>query len=275
MRVGRRGQDRVKRSVRDRAESVGLVVAVVGFLYMTVGAVFGLGVEPLLTAQRDHAILSQLVGGRPALTSDAEGPVILRGRIDPNQPVALGGGGLALVKRESWRSNSTWDWELIHHPEFDLLLENRSVRVVNGCRRQEKSIAPIFKASDGPGTGLDDCYRLGGTWVMASDGTGHRRYFGFRPGDEVHVVGTLHDSRLHATSVFGGSPEDYAAMLRNSRWPLGAGLVIGLALLAMSLIMGYVFVRIALWRGSPAEKAARGPAGESTQDPSRHERPLE
>jgi len=244
MRVGHRERDRVKRSFRDLAESVGLLVAVVGFLYMTVGAAFGLGVEPLLTAQRDHAILGQVVRGQPAMTSDAEGPVVLRGRIDPNQPVALGGGGLALVRRESWRTNSTWDWELIHHPEFDLLLENRSVRVVNGCRRQEKLLEPMFSASDGRGRGRNDCYRLGGKWVVAFDETGNRRYLGFRPGDEVHVVGTLHDGRLHAASVFGGPPEDYAATLRNSPWPLAVGLVTGLALLAVSLILAYVFVRI-------------------------------
>ncbi len=211
------------------------------------GASFGMGVAPLLNAHRDGSIRGEILAGTPLSTSDAEGPVVLRGRIDPSQPVPVGGGGLALVERESLRTNSAWDWELIHHPEFELLLEDGSVRVVDGCRRAydwtDWAGRWLTVAPTGAGEHLDDCYRLGGRWVVAFDGRAQQRFIGFRPGDEVNVVGTLHGGRLHATSVFGGSPEDYASSLRNSPWFLAVGLVVGLYLLAWSVMFGYMVLR--------------------------------
>ncbi len=258
MHAEHRGRDGLKGSVGDRAKNVGVLVAGIGLVCMVLGAAFGFGVEPLLTARWDRAILRQIEAKAPRSTSDADGPVLLMGRIDPRQPVPVGGGGLALLERESWRINWTWGLELIHHPEFDLVLADRSVRVVNGCRRQESDWrGRLFNASRGPGLGLDDCYRLGWMWVVAYDGSGHRRVRGFRPGDDVYVVGILHGDQLHATSVFGGSPEDYAATLRHSPWPVIVGLVLGLALVAGSVMIGYM---VLCSTRRPAGPPARGPA---------------
>lgn len=233
-----RRRDGPKEGFGDKAKKVGALLAGFGAVLLALGAAFGLGVEPLLTAHRDRTIHRQVAAHRPESTSDADGPVVLRGRIDPDILVPVGGGGLALVRAESWKINSTWDWQLIHHPDFRLLLTDGSVTVVNGCRREESdSVGHLINASREPGTGLDDCYRIGGKWVVAYDQSGRRRFLGFRPGDEVHVVGNLHGNRLHATSVFGGSPEDYAATLRSSVWPLVIGVVIGLALVAGSALM--------------------------------------
>jgi hypothetical protein len=197
-----------------------------------------------------HATSSALLpcaGRRPPAqgrVSDAEGPVVLRGRIDPSLPVPVGGGGLAVFERESWRVDMTWASELIYHPEFELVLADGSARVVNGCRRQESDgVGHLLNASWT--LALDDCYRLGGDRVVAYDESGHRRFVGFRPGDEVHVVGNLHGGRLHASSVFGGSPQDYAASLRNSAWPLVVGLLTSLVLVAGAVMIAYTMVRCA------------------------------
>lgn len=241
MRAGHRGRDRPKGGFGDRVKSMGVLLAGVAAVLMVLAAAFGLGVEPLLTAQRDRTILRQILAGPLGSTSDAEGPVVLTGRIDPSLPVPVGGGGLAVFESESWRIDMTWGWELIYHPEFELLLADGSVRVVNGCRRQQSdSVGHLLNASRS--LGLDDCYRLGGDWVVVYDETGHSRFFGFRPGDEVRVVGNLRGGRLHATSVFGGSPQDYAATLRKSAWPLVVGLVIGLVLVAGAVMIGYMMV---------------------------------
>lgn len=243
MRAVHRRRDGPREGFGDRAKKVGALLAGFAAVLMALGAAFGLGVEPLLTAHRDRMILRQVAAHRPGSTSDAGGPVVLRGRIDPEIRVPVGGGGLALVRAESWRINWTWDWELIHHPDFRLLLTDGSVTVVNGCRRDESdSVGHLINASREPGTGLDNCYRIGGKWVVAYDESRRRRFLGFRPGDEVHVVGTLHSDGLHATSVFGGSPEEYAATLRSSALPLVIGVVIGLALVAGSALMAYVMV---------------------------------
>lgn len=241
MRLG----DRLPRnSFRDWARYVGILAAGAAMVAMCWGAAFGIGVAPLLNAQRDASIRRQVLAGEPLSMSDAEGPVVLRGRIDPNQPVPMGGGGLALVERESLRTNSTWVWELIHHPEFELLLEDGSVRVVNGCRRSGEDWAGrLLSVASGAGEHVDDCYRLGGKWAVASDWENHRRFMGFRPGDEVNIVGILHEGRLHATSVFGGLPEDYASTLQNSPWSLVLGLVVGLGLLVGSVMIGYILLR--------------------------------
>lgn len=258
MRLGNRSP---KNSFRDWASYVGLIAAEAGLVAMIWGAAFWMGVAPLLDAHRDGSIRGQVLAVPPLSTSDAEGPVVLRGRIDPRQPVPVGGGGLALVERESLRTNWAWDWELIHHPEFELLLEDGSVQVVNGCRRVQNGWFRASSDANGAGERLDDCYRLGGTWVVAYDGTNpNRRFIGFRPGDEVNVVGTLHGGRLHATSVFGGSPEDYASSLWNSPWVLALGPVVGLALLAASVMIGYMVLCCSRWwwpsAGQPDHKAS-------------------
>jgi hypothetical protein len=94
--------------------------------------------------------------------------------------------------------------------------------------------------------------------VVAFDGRAQQRFIGFRPGDEVNVVGTLHGGRLHATSVFGGSPEDYASSLRNSPWLLALGLVFGLALLAGSVMLGHVTLATARGHWPEEGRACRG-----------------
>ena len=184
--------------------------------------------------------------------------MVLRGRVNPNQLVPVGGGGLALVEQESMRIDWSWAWELIYHPEFELFLEDGSVRVVNGCRREESDwVGHLFNASLTLGIGLDRCYRLGGKRAVAYDESGRRRYLGFGPGHEVHVVGTLRGGRLEASVVFGGSPEDYAATLRSSLWPLFIGVAIGLLLVVGSVMIGYMMICLARAAGVPR---ARGPA---------------
>lgn len=258
MRAGYPGPARPKGSFGDWATKVGVLAAGFAAVFVCLGSAFGLGVEPLLTAHRDRSILRQVVTVPPGSTSDTEGRVVLRGRIDSTQPVPVDGGGLGLVDRESWRTDMTWAWELIHHPEFELLLADGSVRVVNGCRREESDwVGHLLNASKVLNFGQFGCYRLGGKWVVAYDEGGHRRFLGFRPGDEVHVVGTLQGNRLHAASVFGGSPEDYAATLRNSLWPLVLGLMIGLALVAGSVLIGYMMLCCAR---RPAGPPGRAPA---------------
>jgi hypothetical protein len=227
-------------------------------MLMGMGAALGLGVAPLLSAHRDRTILRQLLAGPLASTSNTEGPVVLRGRVNPNQLVPVGGGGLALVERESMRVDWSWTWQLIYHPEFELFLDDGSVRVVNGCRREESDWAGhLFNAWPTLGIGLDQCYRLGGKRAVAYDESGRRRYLGFGPGHEVHVVGTLHGGRLQASAVFGGSPEDYAATLQSSLWPLFIGVATGLFLLVASFMVGYMAICVARGAGAPR---AREPA---------------
>lgn len=111
-------------------------------------------------------------------------------------------------------------WELVYHPEFEPRLSDRSVRAVNGCRRESSdSAGHLFNATTTLGIGLDQCYRLGGKRAVAyaqvrevtrltehleAAERGRRRYFGFGPGHGMHVVGTLHGGALHASAVFGG-----------------------------------------------------------------------
>lgn len=252
MRTGHRERDHPKGGLGDRAKNLGGLFAALAVMLTGVGAAFGLGLTPFLSAHRDRTILRQVLAGPLAATSTAEGPVVLRGRVDPNQLVPVGGGGLSLVQRESMRIDWSWGWELIYNPEFDLFLDDGSVRVVNGCRREESdSVGHLFNASLTLGIGLDQCYRLGGKWAVAYDESGRRRYMGFGPGHEVHVVGTLHGGRLHASAVFGGSPEDYAASLRSSGWPLFIGAAIALFLVVVSVGIGYMGIRCAVWRGVP------------------------
>jgi hypothetical protein len=255
MRTVLRRRDGPKEGFGDRAQKVGALLAGFAAVLMVLGAAVHLGLEPLLTAHRDRTILRQIEAQRPGAPLVAGGPVVLSGRIDPETVVPVGGGGLALLQAESWRINWTWGWELTHHPDFRLLLTDGSVTVVNGCRREETGfIGRLINPSRKPGTGLDNCYRIGGKWDVAQEESGRRRFFGFRPGDEVHVVGNLHGDRLHAISVFGGSPEDYAATLRGSVWPLVVGVVIGLALVAGASLMAYMMVCCArpLGRRAPA-----------------------
>ncbi len=253
MRARNRRREPPKGSFGDRAKNAGVLLAGLVFFVMALCAASAMGLEPLLSAHRDRTIQRQVIAGGTS-ASHGEGPVLLRGHIDPRQPVPVGGGGLALVERESWRTNYTWGLEFIDHPEFKLVLADGSVLVVNGCRREDNDlVGGLFNLFQT--LGFDDCYRLGGKSVVVSDGNGRRRYFGFRPGDEVHVAGTLRGGRLHASSVFGGSPEDYAATLRNSPWSLIVGLAFGLALVVTSVMLGYIAVCCAR---RPAGLPARG-----------------
>ena len=135
------------------------------------------------------------------------------------------------------------------------------MRVVNGCRREESNRpGDLFNAVHTLGIALDDCYQLGGKCVVEHDETGRRRFFGFGPGHEVDVVGTLHGARLHASAVFGGSPEEYVAALRTSLWPFVIGVVIGLFLMVASVIVAYMGFCVA--RGGRWSSAKPAPAGE-------------
>ena len=87
---------------------MGLGVAAVTFMLMCLGAAFRLGVEPILAANRDRSIQRQILASGVSSTSDAAGPVVLRGRVAPNQLVPVGGGGMALDERESLRLDSSW-----------------------------------------------------------------------------------------------------------------------------------------------------------------------
>lgn len=256
MRAGHRERDQVKGSSRHRAKNLGAAFSGLMVVLMGVSAAFGLGVAPLLSAERDRTIRRQLLSGQAASTADTDGPVVLRGRVDPNQLVPVGGGGLALFQRESMRIDFSWDWELVYHPEFELVLADGSVRVVNDCHREESDWAGhLFNVSWTLGIGLDRCYRLGGKWAVAYDRSGHRRYLGFGPGHEVRVVGTLHGGRLQASAVFGGSPEDYAATLKGNVWPLVIGVALGLFLVAGSVMVAYMV--ICCMRGAGVPPASR------------------
>jgi hypothetical protein len=211
-------------------------------LPMFLGGAYMLTVQPIITLQRDNDVRRQLIGNTVSSRPSGTGPVILEGRIDPELVVPPDAGDLALVERETLRTDSSWNWDLFAHPDFTLLLAEGPVRVTNGCYRQESEVFGRF-LNFKETLGLDGrCYRLGGITRLIYEDHG-RRFRGFRPGDHVHAIGTIRDGQLTARSVFGGSPEDYAASLRQPLWSVLLSVAIGLAFLGTVAAVGFD-----LWR---------------------------
>lgn len=122
--------------------------------------------------------------------------------------------------------------------------------MINGCYRQEsEGFGHLLNFKET--LNLDGrCYRLGGmTRLIYEDHS--RRFQGFRPGDHVHAIGTIRDGQLTASSVFGGSPEDYAASLRPALWPVLLSVGIGLAFLGTVAAVGADLWRTRRKRSTP------------------------
>lgn len=98
-------------------------------LPMFLGTAYTLTVQPIVTLQRDNDVRRQLIGNTVASRPSGTGPVILEGRIDPELVVPPDAGGLALVERETLRTDSSWHSDLFAHPDFTLLLSEGSVPV--------------------------------------------------------------------------------------------------------------------------------------------------
>lgn len=211
-------------------------------LPMFLSGAYMITAQPIVALQRDNDLRRQLIDNRVASRPSDTGPVILEGRIDPELLVPPDTGGLALVERETLRTDGSWNWDLFDHPDFTLVLSEGSVRVANGCHRQEGEILGHllnFKET----LRLDNrCYRLGGRARLIYEDQS-RRFRGFSPGDHVFVSGTIRDGQVTASSVFGGSPEDYAASLRQPLWSVLLCVGTGLAFLGTVAAVGYD-----LWR---------------------------
>lgn len=224
---------------------VGNAVALVFGCFISVVAIVGLVATPVLTVRKEAALRRQLLNteptARPALNHGGGHVVLLVGRVDPLQPVPPGAPAFALFERESERSDFSWSWEVIHKPAFDLVLPEGSVRVVNGCRYEEKAgVGQLFEV--GYNLGLrDHCYRLGGTLTVTYP-DGGLRFRGVGPGDSVSVVGTMSDEEIVASSVFVGSPQEYAASLQNSHWIVVLSVALGLLLLGGVVRIGWTLL---------------------------------
>lgn len=108
-----RGSERSKADVRGMAIAVLLWTCA---LPMFLGAAYMLTVQPIVTLQRDNDVRRQLIGNTVSSRPSGTGPVILEGRIDPELVVPPDAGGLALVERETLRTDSSWRWDLLPTP---------------------------------------------------------------------------------------------------------------------------------------------------------------
>lgn len=202
--------------------------------------VFGLAVTPILAARQDGALRRQLLETRPTTfrspPMDLAGQtVLLVGEIDVLTPVPPEGSGFALFERETERTNGEWHWDLIVKPPFELVLGNGSVRVENGCRRQDNGlVGQLFNLRHRHTLGLaEGGYRLGGTTAhYLEDGV---RFYGMRPGDRVSVVGTIRGGTVSASAVFAGAASEYADRLRTSQLSTGLSVGLGVTLLATTI----------------------------------------
>ena len=161
--------------------------------------------------------------------------VVVAGQIDPQTPAARR--GLAMYVEEEYvretrrnsngRRTTSYEWE------------------------RRETVAPAFTlgAPDGDLRIVIEGYELDTPTFdeKGKNDVGALRYEGFKPGDQVLVVGAATDGGIAAETVFGGTQEQYVAALRtrsaNDR-RIGMGLLAcgALPFLAIPLV-GFV-----LWR---------------------------
>ena len=161
--------------------------------------------------------------------------VVLAGQIDPQMPAPERGLAMYVVeeyvretRRDSeGRTRTSYEWEhaTTVAPAFSLVAQDGPVAIVNQGYELD---TPSY---DEPG----------------ETDVGALRYEGFKPGDQVLVVGTAAQGGISAETVFGGTQEQYVAALRtraSNEQRIGMGLLAcgALPLLAVPLT---AFV---LWR---------------------------
>lgn len=202
--------------------------------------IFLLAVTPILVARQDAALRRQLLETRPTPfppppMDPAGQPVLLAGEIDVLTPVSPEGLGLALFERKTERTNGSWLLDLNVKPPFELVLDNGSVRIENGCRWQDKGLVGHLSFLRHILGLSEDCYRLGGTAPRyLKDGA---RFYGMSPGDRVSVVGTMHGGTVSASAVFAGPVSEYADSLRTNRLWTGLSVGMGVAVLAGTILL--------------------------------------
>lgn len=236
--------------MRKLSQIAGSSLLLIATLYMVVGTAHWLTIQPIVALHSDRELRHHILNIRPSSDRPNEGAVLLRGRIEPNLSTRSDAGGLALVERETLRTDHSWQADLIAHPQFELLLLEGSVRVTNGCSRVgDFSVGRLLNITSTEVSGVDQrCYRIGGETVRLHDHEGSPRYRGFRPGDQVLVAGTVHNGELTAKAVFAGSPEAYAATLRYSSWQVFLTVALGVLFSALgTFVLWKVIVSPSTW----------------------------
>ncbi len=149
--------------------------------------------------------------------------VVLSGRIDPQTPIS--GWGLAIYDREHldpppvlWgrfggrqSGPRTWGRRGGVHPEFTLVTDEGRVAILNRHYAIER---PIWER-----------------------GSGQDRHVGFKPEDEVLVIGKSEEGGVVAGKVFGGSRGQFRETLEHQQDLVPAERVLGRLLCGLGLVL--------------------------------------
>jgi hypothetical protein len=188
----------------------------------------------LLVAKQTQTVVrrfsSPAIQSASALQGAAHGQaVILRGRIDPQTSVS--DWGLAIYDREHrdappplWgrfgghqSPARTWGRRGGFHPPFTLVTDGGRVPIINGHYVIEHPTSERVLGQD--------------------------RHVGFRPEDEVLVIGESKEGGVAAGKVFGGTRGEFRKTLEEQQALIPAERVLG------CLLMGLGAVLLALWVG--------------------------
>ncbi len=200
-------------------------------------ALFACGGLSLWLAHESDAVVRRFL--RPAIRSASAlagakpgQPVVLPGRIDRRTSKLEW--GFAIFDREHFsngppaynryggRVNApTWVPQGRHHPPFTLVTGEGRVPITNGGYAIERARSREEIAPD--------------------------RYAGFRPGDEVLVIGEIDQHGVVAQKIFGGTPDEFQkTLLIKQRFVIPAGCVLGCVLMILGLLLAAPYVRTKL-----------------------------
>lgn len=246
--VGEVDQEDAKR--RD----VEFVAAFFTLLLLTTGGLLVL--SAIQAAENTRRLSNSAIRSASALRGAVRGqPVVLSGRIDPRTPVSAW--DLAIYYGERWEQTiwpgrfgtsagpSKWfRYGPSHRPPFTLVTDEALVAINGRYTIEEPSASHEF---------------------------GRLRYSGFKPGDDVLVIGTTVEGGISVARVYGGTPAKFWKTLATLPDETAGVCRYGFCLIGLGLIPLALWVRLRIRRRLRDDRATLevGPVSGASEAPIR------